>query len=63
MLRLVEDERPPSLEMLAHRPPRRRRPVVEDQSPRCPLCQRVLVLYVGRCGPRYHCDCDERRGR
>jgi hypothetical protein len=63
MIRTFVDERSSSMDLLArvlHH--RRRRPVVEGQQARCPLCERVMVLYVSRSGPRYHCACDERRG-
>jgi hypothetical protein len=59
MLRTIVDERPYSQELLSHALRRRRRPILEAQSPRCPLCERIMVLCFGRRGPRFRCGCAE----
>jgi hypothetical protein len=60
MFRTLVDERSSLVELLApHSVRRRRRPVIEGQSPRCPLCERVMVVRMERGGPRYRCGCDE----
>lgn len=63
MLRPLVEERLSPLELLTRSAPRRRRPLVEDQPARCPRCEGVMILYVGRRGPRYHCACDEAGSR
>lgn len=46
------------LDMLTPRPLlRRRRPAVEGQSARCPRCNRVMVVRMGKRMPEYHCGC------
>jgi len=63
MVRPPVDDRLLPLDLLArNRPRRRRRPGIEVQQGRCPVCERVMVLRVSRFGPRYYCACDERRG-
>lgn len=41
---------------------RRRLPVVEGQSARCPLCNRVMILLMLRRGPGFRCGCKDREG-
>jgi hypothetical protein len=43
----------------------RRRPRfgIECQPGRCPICNRVMVLYMSVRGPAYHCGCDQRNGK
>jgi hypothetical protein len=42
-------------------PRRRRREDIEAQSPRCPLCNRIMTAYIGRRGPMFHCECVTRK--
>jgi hypothetical protein len=57
------DDRRSSLERLTHDGARRRpRHGIEGQAPRCPICNKVMIPYVGRAGPRFHCGCDEANG-
>jgi hypothetical protein len=37
--------------------PRQRRPP-EGQEARCPRCDRVMILRMGRRTPEYHCACE-----
>jgi hypothetical protein len=42
---------------------RRRRPFIEGQSPRCPLCNRLMVLLMLRRGPGFRCGCAVKSGQ
>lgn len=39
---------------------RQRRGVAEEQPARCPLCDRVMVVLMGRRGPCFRCGCGDR---
>lgn len=54
-------------DLLEARLARRRRPPVEGQEPRCPRCDRIMIVRMGRRMPEYHCACSrepaERRAK
>jgi hypothetical protein len=60
MLRRRHDDRS-SLEAITEQGLRRRRPrfALEGQSPRCPICDKVMVIYLAARGPKYLCGCKE----
>jgi hypothetical protein len=37
--------------------PPRRRPPIEGQEARCPRCERIMIVRMGRRLPEYHCAC------
>lgn len=41
----------------------RRRPRygIEGQRPRCPICQKEMLLLLGKRGPHWRCGCVEKR--
>jgi len=41
----------------------RRRPRygIEGQPPRCPICQKEMLLLLGQRGPQWRCGCVEKR--
>jgi hypothetical protein len=38
-------------------PCRRREPKLEEQERRCPRCNRIMVILMGRLLPEYQCAC------
>jgi hypothetical protein len=59
-----DDDRSSPLEAPARAGARRRRPRygIESQQPRCPICNKIMVVYMSRRGPKFHCGCDEPNG-
>ena len=39
---------------------RRRQPDIEAQSPRCPKCNQLMIVTIGKKGPGYHCGCKKK---
>lgn len=60
-----EDEPLSLLEAARREGLRRRRPRRggEDQSARCPLCNRLLVIYLSVRGPAWRCGCQKPPGQ
>ena len=60
-----DDDRSSPLEALARESLRRRRPrhSIESQQPRCPICNKIMVVYMSVRGPKFHCGCDEQNGK
>lgn len=55
------EDRRSSLERLTHDGVRRRpRHGIESQTPRCPICEKEIIVYIGRFGPKYRCGCPDR---
>jgi hypothetical protein len=63
MISPCDDERS-TLEALTRRGTRRRpRFSLESQQPRCPICQKIMMVYVSLRGPKFRCGCDEVNGK
>jgi len=41
--------------------PRRRQPTIDGQEARCPRCDRIMIVRMGRRMPEYHCACEARQ--
>jgi hypothetical protein len=39
----------------------RRQPTIEGQEARCPRCDRIMIVRMGRRTPEYHCACEARQ--
>jgi hypothetical protein len=39
----------------------RRRPPIEGQEARCPRCDRIMVVRMGKRMPEYHCACEDKK--
>lgn len=58
---LSRDDESTSAETLTHQGVRRRpRYGIESQPPRCPICEKEMLLLLGRRGPKWRCGCAEK---
>jgi hypothetical protein len=57
-----DDDRSSSLAALRDGIRRRPRHAFESQQPRCPICEKIMVVYISLRGPRFRCGCDEQNG-
>jgi hypothetical protein len=63
MISHSSDDRLSTLDTLTRQALRRRpRYGIEGQPGRCPICNRLMMLYMSLHGPAYHCGCKPGNG-